>query len=549
VKVHGFRIEVGEIEAVLGRAPGIERVLVNPVGSGRRGTYHALAAFVVPRPGAQVDLDLLRRLAEERLPRYMRPSAWQLVDAVPLTANGKVDRAALTLPESSLRLSEAALDRSFTGMERRIALAWHELLPHRAPRRDEDFFAAGGHSLLAVRLVARVRDETGVEVSLPQWLREPTLAHLARLAEGSGSAAAGGTPIAELEKHVRLADDIRFDAALPTGGAILVTGAAGLIGRRLVAALVQQGARDIVCLVRPGSAAKVPALPGVEVVEGDLALPRFGLPQPFFDALARRVGTIFHVGATVNLVAGYAALEAANVGGTHEAIRLAAAANATLHHVSSVGVLPYGAGRRVLETDSIEVDGRLLTGYCETKWVAERLVRLAMQRGLRATIHRPGLTIAPEARREGGVLECVMALATRLGALPALELPIDLVGADYVAGAIAAIAREPRNVGGTFHLTHPHPLALAALAPLAQATLGLEMQPYEAWRTRLAAELPRIDDARCAALAALIVSHDAEAITPAVIDCRQARRAIAGRVECPGVADLLAGLLQSPVAA
>lgn len=546
VKLHGFRIEIGEIEAVLGGASDVERVLVNPLGSGRGGTHHALAAFVVPRAGAGVDLDALRKLAEDRLPRYMRPSVWSVIEAVPLTANGKVDRAALVAPaQSAAGLSQGAVDRSFTGMERRLALLWHELLPHRAPRRDEDFFAAGGHSLLAVRLVARVRDETGVEVSLPQWLREPTLANLARLAAGAGGAsAAEGTPIAQLERHVRLAGDIAFDASRPRGAAILVTGAAGLIGRRLVATLAQQGARDIVCLVRPGSRAKAAALPGVEVIEGDLALPRFGLPEPFFEALARRVGTIFHVGATVNLVAGYEALEAANVGGTHEAIRLAAAANATLHHVSSVGVLPYGAGKRVLETDSIEVDGRLMTGYCESKWVAERLVRVAMQRGLQATIHRPGLTIAPEAHRDGGVIECVLALAAKLRAFPALDLPIDVVSADYVAGAIAAIARDSRNLGGTFHLAHPRPLALGTLAPVAAAGLGLEMQPYEAWRKRLAAELPHIEEARCAALGALIVSHDAESITPAAIDCRQALRAIAGRVDCPPVIELLSGLLQ-----
>jgi thioester reductase-like protein len=281
----------------------------------------------------------------------------------------------------------------------------------------------------------------------------------------------------------------------------------------------------------------------VEVIEGDLAKPRFGLPEPLFAALARRVGTIFHVGATVNLVATYEALEAPNVGGTHEAIRLAALANATLHHVSSVGVLPYGAGKRVRETDSIEVEGALMTGYCETKWVAERLVRVAMQRGLRATIHRPGLTIAGDGKREGGVLECAMALVARLGALPELDVPIDLVSADYVAQAIAKIAADPRRLGGTFHLTHPRPLKLKSVARVAATRLGLRIEPFEAWRARLARELPRIEDASSAALAALIVSHDEASITPAAIDCRQALQALAGEVECPPVLGLLTEFL------
>jgi amino acid adenylation domain-containing protein/thioester reductase-like protein len=551
VKVHGFRIEVAEVEAAFASTPGVERVLVNPVGIGRGKTYDGLAAFVVPLRGAAVDLDALRRIAEERLPRYMRPTAWCVAEAIPLTANGKVDRAALTLPaNAAAQLSEAAVDRSFTGMERRIALLWHELLPHRAPRRDEDFFSAGGHSLLAVRLLARVRDDTGVEVSLPQWLREPTLANLARKVEQPASDFRGTrhASITDLERHVRLADDIRFNAERPRGASILVTGAAGLIGRRLVGHLARQGGHEILCLVRPGSASRAPVAAGVRIVEGDLALPRFGLSEPLFESLARRVGAIFHVGATVNLVAGYEALEAANVGGTHEAIRLAALGNATLHHVSSVGVLPYGAGRRVLETDSIEVDGALMTGYCESKWVAERLVRMAMQRGLRATIHRPGLTIAGDAKREDGVLECVLALATQVRALPSLDMPIDVVSADYVAEAIATIAGEARALGGTFHLTHPRPVQMAALARRVAATFGLAIEPFEAWQARLASVQARIEDPRCAALAALILSHDAASIAPASIDCRGAVRALGGRVNCPSVLDLLATFFPASVA-
>jgi nucleoside-diphosphate-sugar epimerase len=167
-----------------------------------------------------------------------------------------------------------------------------------------------------------------------------------------------------------------------------------------------------------------------------------------------------------------------------------------------------------------------------------------MQRGLRATILRPGLTIAPEARHADGVLAALVALAKRVKALPALDMPVDLVSADYVAGAIAAIAAEPRNIGGTFHLTHPRPLSMKALAPLAASSFGFALQPYEAWRARVAAELPRIEDAPCAALAALVAAHDAASLTPAAIDCRQAARAIGGRVPCPPVMELLEGFLR-----
>ena len=566
VKVRGHRIETAEVEAALASHPAVQRVVVAAVASAASGPVDALAAYVVPNAAVNIDVAALRRHVEARLPAYMRPAMYCVLQRLPLTANGKVDFKALPRPgDAAARFAEASV-AELAGNERRIALAWRELLPHREPRRDEDFFAAGGHSLLAVRLIARMRQELGVELSLPQWLREPTIAHLARMADaaatGENSRAPAGRAIAELRGRVRLADDIRFTHARAAGeGAVLVTGAAGLIGRRLVAGLARQGGREIVCMVRAGGEARAEALlraflaaRGIDagerlrVVGGDLARARLGLTEAQFRDLAARVGTIIHCGATVNLVAGYGALEAANVGGTHEALRLAALAGADFHHVSSVGVLPYGAGKRVLESDPIDVEGVLLTGYCETKWVAERTVRLAMERGMRGAIYRPGLTLADEdPARDGGVLACALQLARAAGALPRLDIPLDLVGADYVAGAIVRIAADLRAQGGTFHLTHPEPVKLADF--VRQSRLPVPLQDFGAWRERIERVLPTLDDPRVVALGALIASQDEASITPAEIDCRETLRLLEGSgLRCAPVREILAPLVSQALA-
>jgi len=555
LKVRGFRIEPGEIEAVLSRHASVARVLVST------GAGETLVAYVVAREGASPDFDALRGLARDCLPEYMRPGVYCLLERLPLTANGKVDMAALpAIGEAAAHAAQGALGGELVGAERRIAAIWHELLPMRAPQRDTDFFAAGGHSLLAVRLLARVRQELGIELSLPEWLREPTVAHLARMVSDGGGQKRPVRTIAALREKVRLAESIRFSIAPDAGKeVVLVTGAAGLIGRRLVAELAAAGETRIVCLVRAGgegaSEARIreavasrgaPMPQRLHVIGGDLEQVRFGLPPAAFESLAANVSRIFHVGARVNLVASYEALEAANVGGTHEAIRLAAAAGATLHHVSSVGVLPYGAGRRVLESDPIDVEGELMTGYCESKWVAEGLVRLAMGRGLRATIHRPGLTLAAEDEARGGsVLAALLALVAQLGALPKLAIPVDIVDADYVAGALVRIAANPRALSGTFHLTHPQPVMLPELvAHLAPAGLEIPFEDYESWRERLGAIVPSLQDEGLAALAALIASHDERSITPATVDCSQALRMLGpAPLECPAVTRLVAPLL------
>ena len=208
-------------------------------------------------------------------------------------------------------------------------------------------------------------------------------------------------------------------------------------------------------------------------------------------------------------------------------------------------MLPYGAGKLVLESDPIDAEGSLLTGYCESKWVAESTVRLAMQRGMRGAIYRPGLTLGEgDPARDAGLLAGILLLARKVGSLPRLAIPVDVVHAGYVAAAIARISADPRAEAGTFHLTHPEPVALADL--LAEACGGvIALQPYEAWRARLELILPAIEDERAAALGALIVTQDEPSITPAAIDCRETLRLLRGTgVRCPPVREILAPMLR-----
>ncbi|MFJ8632673.1 amino acid adenylation domain-containing protein [Streptomyces sp. NPDC093568] len=177
VKVRGFRIEPGEVEAVLAGCPGVERAVVaarpGPDG-GRR-----LVAYVVGG-----DLDLVREHAARALPAHLMPSAWARLDAVPLTAHGKVDRAALPEPRPEHRHpGEGRIARP--GREQRLCALFAEVLGVTALGPDADFFAHGGHSLLALRLTARIQAELGTGVSPAALFEAPTPAALAaRLAAG-----------------------------------------------------------------------------------------------------------------------------------------------------------------------------------------------------------------------------------------------------------------------------------------------------------------------------------------------------------------------------
>ncbi len=151
VKVQGFRIELGEVERTLERAPGVRAAVVMPVGEKREAK--SLAAYVVP-----VDLEDrpdpagLRRILGESLPAYMVPASVTIVDALPLTSNGKVDRSRLGRLDGAERPAFVA-PRDAT--EHALADLWREVLGVDSIGADDDFFALGGHSLVAVRLRRR----------------------------------------------------------------------------------------------------------------------------------------------------------------------------------------------------------------------------------------------------------------------------------------------------------------------------------------------------------------------------------------------------------
>ncbi|MGK8893959.1 non-ribosomal peptide synthase/polyketide synthase [Burkholderia gladioli] len=200
IKLRGFRIEPGEIEAALAARPGIREcvVLAREFGDGDQ----RLVAYLVREPAGASALEAgdashaappadtaeaLRDALAATLPDYMVPACFVEIEAVPLTANGKLDRRALPLPELS---APAVHVEPATPLQAQIAAIWASLLKRPAIGLHDNFFEAGGHSLLATRLVAHLRRELGVELPLRAVFEAPTLERLARRVQEAGESAA-----------------------------------------------------------------------------------------------------------------------------------------------------------------------------------------------------------------------------------------------------------------------------------------------------------------------------------------------------------------------
>ncbi|MCZ6626467.1 MAG: AMP-binding protein, partial [Deltaproteobacteria bacterium] len=215
VKVRGYRIETGEAEMRLLDHPAIKEVAV--VTQDDQYGDKLLAAYIVPssKPGPSIG-ELLSFLQEE-LPDYMIPSAFVMLDTLPLAPNGKVDRQALPAPDRA----RPELDTPFvvprTPVEEALVQIWAEVLCLDQVGIHDNFFELGGHSLLATRVISRVINTIKVEVSIKSLFESPTVADMAVVITENMAKKAGGEELARMlaelesisdeEARQRLADE------------------------------------------------------------------------------------------------------------------------------------------------------------------------------------------------------------------------------------------------------------------------------------------------------------------------------------------------------
>jgi amino acid adenylation domain-containing protein len=191
IKVRGYRVEPGEIEAALNQHPDVAQSAVAVIDDKERGAR--IAAWFAPAPGRAPSTRDLREFLEQQLPAYMLPGAFVSVPALPLLANGKLDRRALPEPHFGVEMDEV-LEPLRTPTEQLLARIWENVLGISRIGLTHNFFELGGHSLLATRVAARVREVFGIPLAVRAVFECRTLADMARRIDADRAAANGITP-------------------------------------------------------------------------------------------------------------------------------------------------------------------------------------------------------------------------------------------------------------------------------------------------------------------------------------------------------------------
>ncbi|PSO51561.1 MAG: non-ribosomal peptide synthetase [Cyanobacteria bacterium QH_1_48_107] len=177
VKVRGFRVELGEIEAVLTQHPALQEVTV-AVRENERGETQ-LAAYVALKTGQTATSDDMREFVRERLPDYMVPATFTTLKALPRTPSGKIDRQSLPAPEPETPAAAEERVAPHTSVEKQLAEIWEGVLQVDNVGVNANFFDLGGHSLLATQVMSRARAAFGIEIPLRYLFEAPTVAQLA----------------------------------------------------------------------------------------------------------------------------------------------------------------------------------------------------------------------------------------------------------------------------------------------------------------------------------------------------------------------------------
>ena len=505
VKIRGFRVEPEEIEHCL-RDSRLCRQVAVVINAQRQ-----ILAFIAQSPeiDASTLIANLRAHVEKVLPDYMRPVSYTLLAPMPFASNGKVDRKALL--EMPISLADQQRRRlPETAQERQLLELWAELLdlPCADISTDESFFNLGGHSILLSQLLLGIRERFERSIPINRFIEAPTVLTLAGLLQCDGATASAVSAQALYDADKKHELRVLPVSQLGDVHKVIVTGANGFLGVHMVDALLTWGVTEIACLVRETNEHNAQQrfieavrenrlehidMSRVTVYAADITQPQLGLSDAVYERLDRDFGSLIHNAANVNHVQDYDTLAHDNVAPIHECLRLCEGRSKKIFNFISTlsACSTVDEQGRVLEQPAAATPPIYIrNGYNLSKWVAERILQQAVDRGVQVNIYRPGNigfnSISGVCQPHKNRLMLMLKGSLQLGQVPQFAMNFDLMPVDFLARFIGFHASRYQPGQAVFNLHNPEPLSWTHYVnSFREAGLDFEMVSVKQWQTQL----------------------------------------------------------------
>lgn len=492
VKIRGYRIELAEIEHNMAKLPQISKAAIKV--QKKENGLPVLIAFVqlmsVYDEEAQ-SLQNIRAKLQQVMPVYMLPDKIIVVDKMPLTHAGKIDKLLLEIPENQIKNNVPKWKED--NLSEIVKHIWKDLLSIEEVNDEDDFFNLGGHSLLLAQLHVLLPEPVRNRISLPELYIFTTIKTFVKEVEKRMQE----TEISQKNKSKLMIDELVRDSelhidfnikeipdpvVLSNPERIFLTGVTGFVGSHLLEELMLNTTAKVYCLVRASSPedgldrikdtfAKFklswPSDYNNRVVSmtGDLSLPHFGMNTDDYEFITEQIQVIYHSGSSVSYVQPYPLIKKSNIDGLHHVIDLAVTKKVKyLVLLSSMGVFswgrPFTKKTWMYEDDAIDQNMAAVSrdlGYIKSKWVMESIAEKAKAKGLPIINFRLGFAVCHSTSGATVMNQWWGALIRSCVALKSFPLVMglkdELTTVDYMCKAISHISKKKEAVGLNFHLS------------------------------------------------------------------------------------------------
>ncbi len=469
IKLRGHRIELREIEANIEEIEHVERAVVTLKEYGDKRKM--LVAFIVSTSNDNTT-DIAIRL-KKVLPEYMIPKRYITIASIPMTVNGKIDYSALPEVDTNAIENNDFVAPS-TKNERILAQSWEKVLGLKKVGIQDDFFDVGGDSILAIKLLSEIKKTFNRELSVKSIFSYPTVYDFSRFLEDIDS------NVSYLDSEINVENESSLDIDLsdltvlesykeiPEN--IFLTGATGFVGVYLLSNLLIRTTATIYCMVRGATLIEakdriIDKLKKYELyhpdyldriipVLGDLSKENLGIHKQMFKEITKKVDYIYHTASYMNHFSNYDQLKKANVNGNREILKIATSVKLKkVLYTSTVDGLVEGAKEKDSRDHEIH---KISSGYGGSKWVGEKIMSKAQEKGIPLQIYRLGLITGDSITGkipENQWFSWLLKSCYELGYF-AEEMTFPITPVDYVSQAITSISLHQNITSDIFHLSN-----------------------------------------------------------------------------------------------